>query len=461
MSTLNVVGENVFPVLYFVKSDSEFWYLLVTYVSKTGVKKFEAPHGYDKQWVLAEHNGEVLYNISFRMLRGEVSEYRLNGVSYFVNVPEKDNKLNLALVACNGHESEDLKSPEPNRNIAWKKLYENHQEKPYHLLLQMGDQLYNDPVWKCDSELKSWKSSFFVVRSLQKFYRHNKTNARNFYWQNYCALRSQEYVCDVQAQVPSIMMWDDHDIFDGYGSYRSYDQNSPVLRGVFKEAETTFKWFQTPHYHWNLHASHKYKIDSTGIIVPDLRSLRTRKQVFGDVGFKWLEKSLEDYKDCKKIILVMTVPFVNASMSTIEKILVMIPGQQLYQDDLRDQWRSFAHKKEWTKVAKLLLDFVKNHKVELILVSGEIHLAANGELHSNDGVFIKQLISSGIAHPPPPVKLVKVWEYFAKKPDTIGKYQVKMIPWEDGSYYKRKMGYLDLTVLESENFTYSYQFVET
>ncbi|HPE71554.1 MAG TPA: hypothetical protein PK018_05160 [Candidatus Competibacter sp.] len=35
------------------------------------------------------------------------------------------------------------------------------------------------------------------------------------------------------ASIPSIAMWDDHDIFDGWGSYDEERQNCPVYQGIY------------------------------------------------------------------------------------------------------------------------------------------------------------------------------------------------------------------------------------
>jgi hypothetical protein len=41
-----------------------------------------------------------------------------------------------------------------------------------------------------------------------------------------------------------LMMWDDHDIFDGWGSYPEEQQNSPVYRDIWEQAREHFRLFQ-------------------------------------------------------------------------------------------------------------------------------------------------------------------------------------------------------------------------
>ena len=40
------------------------------------------------------------------------------------------------------------------------------------------------------------------------------------------------------------MMWDDHDIFDGWGSYSDEEQASPVFQTIFDAARAAFIKFQ-------------------------------------------------------------------------------------------------------------------------------------------------------------------------------------------------------------------------
>lgn len=52
---------------------------------------------------------------------------------------------------------------------------------------------------------------------------------------------------DAMARIPTVMMWDDHDIFDGWGSYSEAMQSSPVFQTLFKHARRAFWVFQMQH----------------------------------------------------------------------------------------------------------------------------------------------------------------------------------------------------------------------
>ena len=403
---------------------------------------FDLPFPTLKEWLVWQMGEESLFAIEFEVPRGRNFEYSCLGKSFHVHIPAKGQSLHIALSSCNGYEDEDLDNPNPKRSAAWHKMMEMHKQQPYHLMLQMGDQIYNDQVWSCHPELEAWQGFFPLTRYRYPFSQEMLDATERFYWGHYSAQRRLPYLSLMQASVPSLMMWDDHDIFDGYGSYRGYDSHSEVFEGVFSVAKKAFESFQTPQYSWEFQAGNRVILDKLGILMPDLRSLRTRRNVLGARGLAFLKDSLKAMQDCKHLIVVMTVPFVNISLSIIERIMVMIPGQQLYQDDLRDQWRSYAHRDEWLQLAQLLFDFQKQSQCDVNLFSGEIHLGGKGLL-KKDQETITQYISPGIAHPPPPQKLIHFLNFMAKKKENVGGFEISMQKLRPDSYYAPQNGFLD------------------
>ena len=41
-----------------------------------------------------------------------------------------------------------------------------------------------------------------------------------------------EHVSTAMSSIPNVMMWDDHDIFDGFGSYDKELQTCPVFKVI-------------------------------------------------------------------------------------------------------------------------------------------------------------------------------------------------------------------------------------
>jgi hypothetical protein len=214
------------------------------------------------------------------------------------------------------------------------------------------------------------------------------------------------------------MMWDDHDIFDGWGSWPADRQSSPVYQGLFATARDQFALLQLgidpatpgtlPGRDPTDSASHFgccYRAGQIAILAPDLRTERTRQRIMGQSGWRWLETALSSLDDCRHLVLMSSVPLVNADLSLLERIFVALPGHSDLEDDLRDQWQSFAHRAEWHRMLDRLLRFITETGAAVTGLSGEIHLGALGRVEGAQAGFY-ELTSSGIVHPPPPAPLV-------------------------------------------------------
>src|SRR3546814_8533222 len=77
------------------------------------------------------------------------------------------------------------------------------------------------------------------------------------------------------------------------------------------------------------------------------------------------------------------------------------PRMEKYEDDLRDQWQSHAHREEWRRFLRLLIETHTRDTTPVTVLSGEIHLATRGTMDTPEGP-LHQLVASGISHPAPP-----------------------------------------------------------
>ncbi|MCF6916433.1 hypothetical protein L4M18_29165, partial [Klebsiella pneumoniae] len=60
--------------------------------------------------------------------------------------------------------------------------------------------------------------------------------------------------------------------------------------------------------------------------------------------------SLRDREPVARTMLLSSVPLLGPRLSLLETIMVAIPGMMKYEDDLRDQWQSRAHRTEWRRI---------------------------------------------------------------------------------------------------------------
>lgn len=359
---------------------------------------------------LAADFGWRIWRYDFTLpARNKGARYHLNGATWRVQTdPMAD--LRLAYTACNGSEAEDPAAPAPTRNLMWRDLAARHAEAPLALLLQGGDQLYADAVWSAHPALADWAEQPAEARLHAPLPAEAVQAARRFYWRRYLTLWSQPEMASLLAEVPSLMMWDDHDIFDGWGSHDEALQDCPAWQSVYACAREAFLLFQlggTPEDPPDIcrdtagaSLSWACRLGDLGLLAPDLRSERRPDRVLGGAGWAALAGDLAALADCSRVLVLSSVPALGPRLSWVERLMHLIPGAQRYEDDLRDQWQSRAHRAEWCRFLRTLNDFHTPAR-RVTVVSGEIHLATRGEMAARDGP-LHQLVASGITHPPPP-----------------------------------------------------------
>jgi hypothetical protein len=242
----------------------------------------------------------------------------------------------------------------------------------------------------------------------------------------------------MMARVPSIAMWDDHDLTDGWGSYPVERQNSQMYGAIWNSAAKAFAVFQqhlkederrpgtigkgeagwwkqaaTPQHPTEERVgafSFAYRIGAVTVLAIDMRSQRTSEtQVVGrahwDEIYKWIAGLAAD---AVHLIVMSSIPVVYPGFDTLESLLGFIPGHQDLEDDLRDHWNSQPHKAERVRMVHNLMDLPKR-RIRTTLISGDVHVAALGvvvstrkeDTDSETDAIINQLISSGIVHPGP------------------------------------------------------------
>lgn len=94
--------------------------------------------------------------------------------------------------------------------------------------------------------------------------------------------------------------------------------------------------------------------------------------------------------------------FLLSSVSLLGPLMVAVPKMQKYEDDLRDQWQSRAHRAEWQRMLRLVRDMALRDGHNLTAVSGEIHPATRATMDLGQGLLLHQLVASGMAHRTPP-----------------------------------------------------------
>ena len=351
--------------------------------------------------------------------------YAVNGVNWDFAVPSRDSAPAMAYASCNGFSALKLMKSTKVPNALWEKLNAKHAQSPFHLLLLGGDQLYFDSMWEEIQELQDWAALPTAQGVKQQPSQKMKDLLRDYYRGLYPKRWSQAAPARAFATIPTLMMWDDHDIFDGWGSYPENLQNCAVYQEIFRHARDNFALYQQQNAPGTRHPlalpgqeyfSFGCRIGSVAILAPDMRSERSESQVLGAKSWKaifdWLEAlptSDAPAGGVRHLFVMSSIPVVYPDFSMLEGMLGFFPGRQELEDDLKDHWMSLPHRQERLRLIHRLLDFAARKKCRVTLLSGDVHVGAVGVVQSGrygtdhpSSQVITQLTSSGIVHPAPP-----------------------------------------------------------
>jgi hypothetical protein len=359
--------------------------------------------------LIARYETVDVWRTRFSLPASRASSYRWNGQSFPV-ATDLTGDLRLAYVSCNGEEVGDLAREGTERNAMWARLAAEHREAPFALLLHGGDQVYADEVTEGHRLSEAWPERIpeDVPGEALEDLRHH---LRERFMERYAVLYRAPEFAWIAARVPSLMQWDDHDICDGWGSLPPDRTNSPVGRVLFDVARENALVFQHAaregdlpsrfadpaggHLGWAVH------LPGVRLLAPDLRTERTPERIMGPGGWAMMEAEAAR-PAAGQTLLLSSVPLLGPRMSLFERLMLVVPGMQKYEDDLRDQWQSRAHRDEWRRMLRLVLDIARTDRQDVVALSGEIHLATRARMDLGDGRDLHQLVASGIAHRPPP-----------------------------------------------------------
>jgi hypothetical protein len=332
-------------------------------------------------------------------------------------VPGREQPLRIGYNSCNGFSVPGDMKRITDKNAVWRDLAATHERQPLHMLLLGGDQIYADQLWDAVPELRGFNELPRARRVTMNAGPDLLAELERFYVETYRDRLSPEPVAEALASIPSLMMWDDHDIFDGWGSYSPEEQASPVFQTVFTAARTCFTLFQLQ---GDPRASSRLalpgqrgfnallRVGDIGLLVLDLRSERSQTQILAADTWNIVLDALDRTEGLRHLLVMSSIPVVHPDMSFIERGLGFVPGMQGIEDDLHDQWVSYNHRTERLRLVHRLLDFAEAKGTRVSIVSGDVHVAALGVVESVRrpvrwlyANVINQLTSSPIVHPPP------------------------------------------------------------
>ncbi|KAK5213232.1 hypothetical protein LTR41_000811 [Exophiala xenobiotica] len=384
--------------------------------------------------------------------------YRINrGASVGFWVPGRGQTMNMMFHSCNGFSlsvnPNNFSGPDP----LWRDVLNTHQTRPFHVMIGGGDQIYNDRVMLETQHFGEW------TRMRNPAHKHHapftnemKEELESFYLNRYAMWFSQGLFSMGASQIPMVNIWDDHDIIDGFGSYPHHFMATPVFSGIGSIAFKYYMLFQhqsvpeetaahEPSWVLGREPGPYIKQASRSIFMHmgkhvaflglDCRTERMRNEVLSvdtlDIVLERCRKELIE-GETKHLLVLLGVPIAYPRLVWLENVLtsrLMDPVKALGRagfmkggflnkfdggveilDDLDDHWTSRNHKHERNDLVKDLQDLAAEKSCRITILSGDVHLAAIGQFHSNpklripkdrDHRYMPNIISSAIVNTPP------------------------------------------------------------
>eukprot|EP00879_Flechtneria_rotunda_P009341 GHRR01009780.1.p1 GENE.GHRR01009780.1~~GHRR01009780.1.p1 ORF type:complete len:646 (+),score=209.66 GHRR01009780.1:188-2125(+) len=267
-------------------------------------------------------------------------------------LPARSEPWRWIFYSCNGFHEDEPEHKYGGIAYMWKDVMQRHQQMRFHLQVGGGDQLYCDRVFLLPT-LKPWLNIDDPhVRSKQPFTPAMLQEVEQYYFGHYAHHFSDPVFAPALANIPFTFSWDDHDIFDGWGSYPDYLQRSAVFQGMFAVARRFYLLFQQ-HCRYdnatfisNTMGEYSYhQVHNIGpnvlMILPDTRSERTIHQVLPPPAWDMLLHEVTRRLDARPgaiqhLLVLLPVPIVYPKIPVSESILSSMSGAMARSKPMRD-----------------------------------------------------------------------------------------------------------------------------
>lgn len=381
-----------------------------------------------------------------------------------------EQKWRGGFFSCNGFDAyvpERVVSNLTYSNV-WDHLNSIHEETPLHLLLWGGDQNYIDFIFEDIPFLRAWVNMEWNEKWTTDFRDDLREQVEQYHFNTYIEnwYRRSE-VKRALASIPSLMMWDDHDIFDGAGSYPPLLHDSPMMMGLFSAAQKMRLLFQ---HHTTIDKAREHRLfgyqgynffarcgRNLAILGSDGRSERTAEIIHHQKSWDMIfDKLKNELDDVEHLIVLFPVPFSFIRVKLAESIfehLKNLPNRfrqvplvkqtnsifnlpELY-DDLLDEWTHKSHIEERNRVLVRFQQLAQEKKVRITYFSGDVHCCGIGRFQTKDSShrsapiydakLMYQIISSAIVNMPPSKNAIRIAHRFRTKWEPVQNTEEEII----------------------------------
>jgi alkaline phosphatase D len=339
----------------------------------------------------------------------------------FKTISASREKLSFGLYSC--HDPFKKNSDD----APWRHLYNVLNEVNADFLVGGGDQVYVD-----STKTDIWK---FLKRNKSELLKLSKPELKktmiSYYQDVYRGYWGFSNLRKVQRSIPNYMIWDDHEIMDGWGSrtrnelsdeldtwyeWENKRKNLSLADGMFEAAKTVYIQYQHSHnpttakniFDYSVSQKHGefYFLDMRGTREYDLERLakrdgkKSRDRILGKAQLTRFKAWVKAIPITAKIAYVVSpVPVVHWTGFAVNT------GDVLgAKDDFRDEWDHETNHLERDKVLNMLFKFSHDKNIPVIFLSGDVHMSAAFKIFNKKYRRAKvfQITSSPITRPPAP-----------------------------------------------------------
>lgn len=385
------------------------------------------------------------WRFDIRLSLAEVEQrvrYSINGSAnpeHAFFIPAAEQSMNVVSYSCNGFSL--ATDTTKFSSSLWLDVLRKHKTNHYHVMLGGGDQIYNDAVKLHSPLLSEWLSQANsskkrsdpatdeLLRQMESFYLHAYMQWFGFgYWKGTNGATCQSLLPLSMAQIPSVNIYDDHDIIDGFGSYPDRTMRQPVFASVGNVAYKYYMLFQHhmlldepcytedplwillkskgPYINQLSHSVYMRLGKEISLLGLDCRTERKLDQVVDpdtyDRVFARCQEELDRAPETKHLLVMLGVPILYPRLVWLEWIFslpLLKPIRGLAErgvinkglvnefdggvevlDDLNDHWCSKHHKRERNLILKRLTELGASNSVRITILSGDVHLGCFGRL---------------------------------------------------------------------------------
>lgn len=171
-----------------------------------------------------------------------INQEKMSKPQNFV-IPSITQSMRIMFHSCNGF-SVGTDVDAWSGPALWNDVLRMHEQRPFHVMLGGGDQIYNDGV-RVDGPLKPWTDIHSPHKRREyPFGEQMRADCDEYYFNNYVKWYGQKPFSTANGQIAQVNIWDDHDIIDGFGSYTDHFMQCPVFRGIGGVAHKYYLLFQ-------------------------------------------------------------------------------------------------------------------------------------------------------------------------------------------------------------------------